>query len=78
MLQEAVSDIASDPSVRKTWPVNFSDEPSIVAKPAIGVWQEPSSSARNALSAFKRCSVSLWCYALLVVVELNMKSHRVI
>ena len=32
----------SDPSVRRTCPVNFSEEPSITANPAIGVWQEPS------------------------------------
>ena len=70
MLQEAVSEIDSDPSVRNTCPVNFSDEPSIVAKPAIGVWQEPSNSARNALSAFKRCPVSLWCIFLSISVSL--------
>ena len=60
MLLEAVSEIESDPSVRKTCPVSFNDEPSIVAKPAIGVWREPSNSARNALSAFNCCAVSSW------------------
>ena len=30
-MRDAIADIDSDPSVRKTWPVNFSDEPSIVA-----------------------------------------------
>ena len=53
----------SDPSVRSTSPRNRSRPLSIRACPAIGVRQEPSSSARYARSAASAHPVSEWAMA---------------
>ena len=49
---------ASEPSVRRISPRRCSLSPSCSARPAIGVSQDPSSAARNALSAARRCPVA--------------------